>query len=206
MKKLAYLLTVVAVCGLAAPATAGGEACYCKTIKASGNGWCDGCNGGAVYGIAIKSAKLFKALQGKEIKDPGKISCAGCKAAVGKNGSCDHCSVAFNDGKAYHASLAQILSRGNKVDAGDVKCSGCAKTLKSGKDGFCKSCDGGFVGGLAFHGKKLFGQAKDAMQTLRAAARTAKHCEQCAVAMVSDGQCNKCKVDFKDGKKVKTES
>jgi hypothetical protein len=40
------------------------------------------------------------------------------------------------------------------------------------------------------------------MKVLRDAAKT--KCEGCAIAMVSDGKCDQCKVSFKDGKKTKS--
>ncbi len=202
MRKLGFLLVVIALGVLVVPVSAGGDDCLCKTIKASGHGWCDACSGGAMFGVPIKSAKLYKSLEGAEVKDQSKVTCPGCKTALTKNGSCSHCRVAFNDGKVYHAVVSYTLSKGAKVDAQGLKCGGCAKALK--KDNFCSACDGGFVGGLAFHGKKLFDQAKEAMGVLKVAAKSASKCEVCAVAMVTDGQCDKCKVQFKGGKKVES--
>ncbi len=78
--------------------------------------------------------------------------------------------------------------------------------MASKKSGFCSACDGGFVGGLAFHGKELYQQAKEAWSTLTAATKASTHCEKCAVAMVTDGACDKCEVRYKDGKKAERRS
>ncbi len=180
--------------------------CVCKAVKTAGTGWCDHCAGGAMYGVKMKSAKLFKALAGKKIEDPAKIKCTGCKAASKKNGACKGCHVAFNDGKMYKAPVSQVLSKGVAVDAKKVKCEGCTKALASKKSGYCSACDGGFVGGLAFHGKELYQQAKEAWSTLTAATKASTHCEKCAVAMVTDGVCDKCEVRYKDGKKAERRS
>lgn len=202
MRTLGFMLVVVAFGMLAVPVSAGGDDCQCKAIKASGQGWCDACGGGVMFGVPIKSAKLYKSLEGAKVKDQSKVTCSGCKTALKDNGSCSHCRVAFNDGKVYHAVVSHTLSKGAKADAKGIKCPACVKTLKEGKDNFCAACDGGFVGGLAFHGKKLFDQAKEAMGVLKVAAKSASGCEACAVAMVTDGKCDKCKVQFKAGKKV----
>lgn len=201
MRKTAFVLTGLAVCVLAAPALAAGD-CTCKTIKKTGAGWCDDCKSGAMFGVKIKSAKLYKALQGKKIDDIESIKCPACKTAAGKDGSCDHCRVSFHDGAAYHSPVAHTLAQGHGVKVDEMKCAGCKSAATKG-GGFCKGCDAGIVGTLAFHGAKLFKQAKQAMKTLETAAKAAQKCESCAVGMVSDGKCEACKVEFKNGQPQK---
>jgi len=195
-------LVLACVCILAMPAMAG-EKCGCKKIHKAGSGWCEPCGGGEAFGVAIKSKKLYKALQGKKIKEKSKIKCGGCKKAEAKGGKCDGCHVAFNEGKVYHSPVAHILSKGVKVDAKAVKCRDCKESLESGKPKFCSACDGGFVGGLAYKTRVLYKQAKKAMKTLKRATKVSAKCEGCAVAMVSDGKCEHCNAKFTGGKPEK---
>ena len=53
-----------------------------------------------------------------------------------------------------------------------------------------------------FKDKDAYNEGIKARETVRLAAKTAKKCEPCAVAMVTDGSCAMCKVSFKDGKKT----
>ncbi len=200
MKMMALMLSVV--CIMAVPVLAGGK-CGCKKIHKTGNGWCEPCGGGEAFGVAIKSEKLHKALQGKKIKDKSKIKCGGCKKAEAAAGDCGGCHVAFNDGKVYHSPVAHVLSKGMKVSPKAVKCGGCKESLESGKPKFCSACDGGFVGGLAYKTKALYMQAKQAMKTLKRAAKVSKKCEGCAVALVSDGKCEHCSAKGSGGKPEK---
>jgi len=200
MKMMALMLS--AVCMLTVPAMAG-ETCGCKKIHKTGNGWCAPCGGGEAFGVAIKSEKLHKALQGQKIKDKSKIKCDGCKKAAAGGSDCGHCRVAFNDGKVYHSPVAHILSKGAKVDVKAVKCGGCKESLKSGKPKFCSACDGGIVGGLVYKTEALYKQAKKAMKILTRAAKVSAKCEGCAVAMISDGKCEHCNAKFAGGKPEK---
>ena len=202
MKTWRMFLSTVVVLAFAAPSIAG-EKCTCKVVCKDGSGWCSPCKEGAVYGVAIKSGKLYKALCGVEVKDKGKIKCGGCTIALKKNGKCEHCKVTFHDGKYYRSPIAVVLAHGKAVEVKTIKCGGCKKAADSKKGGFCSPCGTGIVGGMAFMGAKLFQEALMAMNTLVDAAGVAGKCESCATAMVTDGKCDACKVEFKDGKKAK---
>lgn len=195
-------MAAVVALAFAAP-TIAGEKCICKAIYKDGSGWCSPCKEGAVHGVAIKSGKLYQALCGVEVKDKSKMKCGGCKIAHEKNGKCDYCNVTFHDGKYYRSPIAVVLASGKAVDAKAVKCGGCKKAAHSKKGGFCSPCGAGHVGGMVFMGAKLFEKAVLAMNTLMDSAGVAGKCESCAVAMVTNGKCDQCKVEFKDGKKAK---
>ncbi|MCZ6684130.1 MAG: hypothetical protein O7B26_13200 [Planctomycetota bacterium] len=198
MTTLRATLTALALFAFVTPAI-GGEECTCKDIKKTGAGWCSECKGGAMYGVKLTSAKLYEALQGKKVKDVEKMKCAGCKTAATKGGTCKHCKVAFHDGKSFHSPVSATLAKGKKVEPDKIKCKGCKSASTKG-GGFCTGCDAGIVKGLSFKGKDDFKAAKNAMTTLTKAAKTVSDCEACAVAMVTDGKCAACKVQFKDGK------
>ncbi len=80
-------------------------------------------------------------------------------------------------------------------------CPGCAEAFKT--DGFCTACNGGFVAGRAYMNQGDHDAAKAAHTTLTTAAEKAAKCEHCAVAMVNNGTCEKCKVSYKDGQPAK---
>ena len=79
-------------------------------------------------------------------------------------------------------------------------CGGCAK--HSSGAGFCSHCDVGFVAHRAFRSKERYDKALDAYETIKAAVKDAKHCEECATARLTDGKCEHCRVIFKYGKPV----
>lgn len=158
-----------------------------------------------VFGIEIKSEKLRKALAGFEM-DESKIRCPGCKAAMKTDGRCEHCHVSMAHGKAYRSPVAYALAKGKPVTEEQVKscpekCDECVKAY--GENGFCKGCGVGFVAGRMFSNEEDYDAAKAAYATLTRAVKASDSCEGCAVAMVTDGTCDQCKVDFKDGKLVK---
>ena len=69
----------------------------------------------------------------------------------------------------------------------------------------CKKCKAGFVAGRMFTEEKAYSLALAAWKTLKKAASAAMQCEQCAVALVTDGTCARCKVNFKNGNLVRSE-
>ena len=206
MKRISMLLLATGLMVGAAPAALALEDCSCKQIHATGQGWCDKCNSGMAFGVPITSKKLYTALAGTKV-DAAKVKCPGCKTAPKDGGTCEHCHAGFHAAQAYHSLVAYTLSQGMHVDPKNVKCPGCKAAL-TGKDSaghaahFCKECDAGFVGPLAFKGRENYDQAENAMTILKAAAKEASHCEDCAVAMVTDGTCEHCKTHFKNGKKI----
>ena len=82
-------------------------------------------------------------------------------------------------------------------------CGGCKTARKENTR--CDHCNVGFAAGRAFKDMDLYKHALLALETLTKASETATKCEACAVAMVTNGTCDKCNVQFKDGKLVKDE-
>ncbi len=200
MKNVICFVACLGILAMSSAALA--EDCSCGDIKKSGSGWCGACKSGAAFGVKVKSAKLYKALQGKQVKDVAGMKCSACKTAAQDGGTCDQCQVSFPEGSAYRSPVAHTLAQGHTVDASKMKCTGCKSAAEKGA-GYCKGCKAGFVGKLTFHGAELFAKAQSAMKTLKTAAKAAGKCEGCAVGMVSDGECAACKLEFKDGKPQK---
>ncbi len=193
------LMAVLAFAGFQAPAVAGGCPGCTKIAKGS-DGFC--CGKGKAHGVEVKSKKLYAALAGHKV-DLEKHPCPGCRKAGETNGSCAHCKTYAVDGTVYHSPVAHALAKGTPmpkelVEACTKRCSAC-KTAHA-ENGRCKECNVGFVADRMFESETLYKVALAAYKTLEKAAQAAQHCEACAVAMVTDGGCDRCKVKFKDGK------
>jgi hypothetical protein len=197
MRKAAFVsLALVAL--LVSSSTAYAD-CTCKSAKIN-NGWCQDCKVGYIAGVKIASKKLYDAQQGKTIADTAKLKCDGCKEAVAKNGKCHHCKLGFANKTAYKSMPAYCLARGQAKDPAKIACPSCR--AHAGDHGWCDTCAVGMVGPLAFKDKETYNEAVKSREMVLAASLTAKKCESCAVAMVTDGTCDSCKISFKDGKKV----
>lgn len=197
LRTMLTLASVMAVMGAGAPVMAG-DCKSCTKVAKHGRGFCYGCEKGKAFGVDLASKGLYDALVGQPINRE-RLKCPGCKDAAKTEGRCSHCKVTAANGKFYHSPVASVLAKGTPVSAEKAAaCSGC-KTAH-GEDGFCKECGAGFVGERMFKGEENYKAALVAHKTLTKAASTAKKCEACAVAMVTDGTCEHCKVSFKDGK------
>jgi hypothetical protein len=159
---------------------------------------------------------ISPALAGPQEKQtkPAKASyaCTTCDE-IKKSGEgwCDHCKsgmfafIQVKDGNLYKtmqtSAYGKTVMKGETKKLAEIKCADCKKMAEAHKDGFCKKCDAGMVGGRCFKGKETFEKAEHAMKIMREAATAS--CKECATAMLTDGKCSHCKVAYKDGKKVK---
>lgn len=193
------VLTGMAVLLVAVAATNVYADCTCDVSKVK-NGWCGDHSFGYYDSVQIKSKKLYTALAGQEFKADEKSKCYGCKTAMTKNGRCPDCGTGFVDKKAYNSKVAYLLANGVQKDVSKIYCESCKKAAKAGA-GWCGSCNVGMVGNVLHKSKESFETAKQARTILVSAAKS--KCETCAVAMVTDGTCESCKLTFKDGEKQK---
>ena len=111
--------------------------------------------------------------------------------------------MAAADGKLFRSPVAHALDKGMLVSSDSSAkcasgCAGCKEAFKS--NGWCDKCGVGLVAGRMFKEQSDHKAALVAYKTLTKAASAASNCEACAVAMVTDGSCEHCKVKFKDGK------
>lgn len=174
--------------------------CSCSSNTARTVAWCTPCGGGVAFGHHTKSEKLVAALAGHKANDGG-MNCTGCKTALENSTECAHCKVGFRHGLAYRSPVSMKLAKGEIVDMNTIQCPRCKTMAEQGK-GECTACKVGMVVGLLFKAKEDFKSAKKANTILAKAVKTASKCEGCAVAMVSDGSCEGCKISFNEGKKV----
>lgn len=188
-----YLIVPAAALVLAMASNAMAQHSFCtesklKDASCCGNSYFDG--------VSFKSAKLHKALSGKTVK-ASYVKCEGCKKALKNDGEC---CASFAGGKSYKSKVAYTLAKGKAVDTSKIKCEGCQKAAKK-DNGWCEGCKVGLVGNKVYKNEKDYKAATKARVILAKAVKTSKKCEDCAVAMVTDGTCEGCKVSFKDGKK-----
>lgn len=196
MRTMLVLVSVVAVAGVSTPAMAG-DCEGCDLVAKNGEGF--HCGKGLMYGVDLTSKKLYDALAGHEVQID-TVKCPGCKAAAKTNGICSHCNVGLAGGKLYHSMLSHKLAKGSPTSTEKVgQCFSCKTAYK--KHGRCTACDVGFVSKRMYKEKGEYEAALAARTTLVAAVKLSEKCETCAVAMVSDGKCEKCNIRFKDGKR-----
>lgn len=204
------LFTALVVAASAATAWAD---CTCAKDKAAGNGWCSDCKEGYVDGIEIKNKKLYDTLQGTTVSadQVKKSGCGACEKAYAGNSTCDACHVSFASGKMYKSAHAAHLAAGTRVTKDTPMCAACkAACEKEGLEkmaqgtGWCDQCKAGFVHGVRYDSKEAFESAKKSYAIVSNAAQASSKCEGCAIAMVTDGECEHCKVSFKNGEMAKT--
>ncbi len=210
MRNLTIVLALAAVAAMAAPGLAGdkygkkagyGQAkCSCSGNTARTVAWCAPCKGGVAFGHMAKSEKLIAALAGHEVKADG-MKCGGCKTALKNSSKCQHCNVAFRNGMKFHSPVSLALAKGELIEVEKIGCPSCKSVAKEGQ-GECTGCKVGFVAGMIFRDMYDYKAAKKADTTLAKAITSSTKCEGCAIAMVSDGTCEHCKVSFKDGEVV----
>ena len=192
----AWLATAVLLSG-AATATEDPAGNCCAKPKAE-NGWCDHCKVGYLNDHQIKSRKLFDALAGQKV-DPAKVTCEGCKEPLKNNGYCDHCKVYFRDGKMYASFVSYELLAGKRVHPSLIACRSCNKAAEV--DGRCGNCDKGYLDHRLYGAKEDYTRAYYAQRALLAAINAQDRCEDCAIALVMNATCDKCKVTYRNGVK-----
>lgn len=210
MRKLGMVIVVAGLIAFVAPAWAGEGSgkklkgdetkCSCPSNTARTVAWCSACKAGVAFGQKVKSEKLVAALAGDEVKADG-MKCGGCKAAFKTSGKCEHCKLGFRNGLSFHSPVSLALAKGELVDTEKIECSRCKAIAEEGK-GECTSCKVGVVAGMMFKDQEDFTSAKKAGTILARAIEAYQKCEGCAIAMVSDGTCEHCKVSFKGGERV----
>ena len=96
--------------------------------------------------------------------------------------------------------LTYHLTKGETRVVSDIKSATCRDGAAKG--GWCEKCRVGMVGNIAIKDKTDFDHAFKAYRRLLAAVRLSSRCEMCAVALMFDGPCTKCKKIYKDSEIV----
>ena len=198
------LLGPAAPLGGAAPASLPDDAltapafCTCAAAKVT-NGWCEAHGIGYVALVPIRSRMLYETLDAHgHTLDLGTFQCPSCKKAIESDGFCVEHRVGFVKKQAYFSRLTYELARGESRDPATITCPVCRKNAES--HGWCSKCKLGMVGTTAIRDKKAYEAVANAIEILTAATKAIERCEDCAVAMVTDTQCPRCRITYKNGK------
>ena len=167
-------------------------------LEAERGGWCETCSAGSLAAMRIESRMLFEALDahGHEV-DPESFDCAGCSLAVTTGGYCEECNRGFVEGQAYLSPLSYHLARGDVIVPSELRCDLCRENAES--LGWCSDCARGVVGNIAIGDPLEHAIVAEKVRILRRAMALAGDCEICAAAMVVDGTCSRCRIDYRDG-------
>jgi len=197
-------LAVIAWMGIMLmPGEAGSTAIQCMCAEAKQvNGWCERHAVGYVASLPIHSRLLHETIDahGHQL-DNSTFVCPVCRKAIENDGYCGEHNLGFVKGLAFFSRLTYELARGERLEPMTLKCATCRKNAAT--SGWCPTDGVGMVGSVAIRDRMAWQVAARKMETLLAADQEAKRCEQCAVAMVTDGQCPFCRIDYKDGVRVK---
>lgn len=193
---LIWLLLVPPNPGTLAPAAV----CTCATAAVS-NGWCEAHAVGQVGGIRIPSQLLYETLDahGHDV-DLSTFECPSCRAAIAASGFCAEHRIGFVKEQAYFSRLTYELARAEVRDPARLACPFCRKNSETW--GWCDTHGVGMMGRFAAADRTGYEAAAAAAAILRLAIAELPRCELCAMAMVTDSQCPRCRITYKDGRPI----
>jgi len=152
---------------------------------------------------------LFATLRiGIEGNASSEVGCR-CEEARQENGWCEAC------GTGYLASIPipsrfvyeALDAHGHDIELTSIECVTCLDAIRT--DGFCDVCGRGYIEGQAYLSRLAFHVAKGDYEAvepdfrvLRAALVESERCELCAAAMVVDGACATCRLEWRAGESL----
>ena len=169
----------------------------CASAKQT-DSWCDAHQVGYVASVLIPSKRLWETLDahGHEL-ELDSFTCSSCREAIESDGFCEEDRIGFVGGLAYFSRLTYELARGEIRDPASIPCSVCRVNAET--HGWCDEHGVGMVGNVAIQDREGYEQIERALRILRAAIEVAGRCEHCAVAMVTDTECPRCRISYRDG-------
>lgn len=196
------------------PASDAGD-CNCPRARMT-NGWCRACGTGYLAGLPVKSHELYDILHthGHQF-NPQTSHCDSCREAVKSDGFCKRCNIGFVANEAYFSGIAYWLAKGKPTDEAAIACDVCRGHVgqcphrpSTGEDGappgWCDVCKVGYFGNLAYTDKQDFQRALEELDLLVRALETTERCETCATAMLTDGRCLACGIEYRHGYRLAT--
>ena len=176
------------------------DRCTCASTRAE-NGWCAIHSFGWVGGLRIDSAWLYRALDalGHDL-ELSTFVCPSCRRAIETDGFCEEHRIGFVRKQAYFSRLTYELGKAQPVEPASLSCPACRKNAET--SGWCAKDRVGMIGPFAIRSRADYDQAARALEIVRLAALESKRCDQCAGAILTDGQCPFCRIRYKDGKPV----
>ena len=183
-------------------ASAPRDRCVCASAVET-NGWCAVHGVGYVGGVRVASPWLYEAVDahGHQV-DPASFVCPSCRSAVAADGFCEAHRIGFVGGDAYFSKLTYLLARAVPRSPDDTRCPDCRAHATT--QGWCTRCNVGMVGPFAFTDRREFDSAVEALRILKIANEAAARCDRCAVAILTDSPCPRCKITYRGGVAVRT--
>lgn len=201
MRTMVGVLSILVVASFVGANGALADPCSCDDAKRH-NGWCVAHEVGYVAGVKITSEAVFEALDahGHQV-DRARLGCDRCRENYDRgNGYCEEHKIGFVDGVAYLSALNYFLARGELTDPAGIECPICKRNAAS--HGWCDRCNVGRVGDVVIVDRAEFEEIERALRILHAANETVARCETCAVAMILNGTCTRCKITYRDGERI----
>lgn len=206
MGRVAGLLAIAAALGstILADVPATSNVCVCATARET-NAWCSIHELGYVGGVKLQSYIVYVAIDphGHDL-DLSKFECPTCRAAIESDGFCDTHLRGFVGKKTYFSGLTYELARAEVRSVSSIACRTCRKNSET--HGWCAKSGVGMVGPFAIRDRKGFDRAVANLALLVAADREAPRCHHCAMAILFNNDCPKCKITYKNGKPMPTAS
>jgi hypothetical protein len=178
--------------------------CTCAAARAE-HGWCATCGTGYVASFAVRSRELHEAIHphGHPV-DAEATACRSCKQAIYADGWCAECRAGYFRGQAYFSRLTHRLARGQSVTPATLTCDTCRHC--AARYGWCDACARGFFGSVQFDDRRAYDAITPQAEIFFAALARSTECELCAVAMITDARCTKCRITYQDGKPVSAQA
>lgn len=176
------------------------DRCVCSRVVET-NGWCAFHGVGYVGGLRIASAWLYEAVDahGHQV-DPASFVCPDCRSALSRDGFCETHRIGFKGGDAYFSKLTYLLARAVPLAPDTVGCTACRANATT--HGWCDRCRVGMVGPFAFTTRREFDAAVESLRILEIANAASSRCDRCAVAILTDSQCPRCTISYRNGEVV----
>jgi len=179
------------------PGSSPEQPCTCAEARLA-DGWCGTHRVGYVAMVRIPSRLVYDALDAHgHVLDLDTFTCPACRKAIDAGGFCDEHHTGFVRKEAYFSRLTYEMARGERLDPAGIACPACRRN--SASLGWCARDGRGMVGVVAIRDRSAYDRAAAAVTVVRAAAETVTRCEGCAVAMVTDTECWRCRITYRNG-------
>jgi len=174
--------------------------CRCAAARMM-NGWCDRHDHGYVGNVEVRSRLLYEALDAHgHTVVLSTYQCPLCQDAIATEGYCEKHRVGFVRGQAYYSRLTYELAKAEIADTGKITCRTCRKNAET--RGWCPKCRLGRAGPFVVRDESAYHRMEKAIEILMLANEAIARCENCSVAIITDGVCPVCRTRYKDGRPI----
>jgi hypothetical protein len=103
-------------------------------------------------------------------------------------------------GQAYYSRLAYELAKAENADTSKITCRTCRKNAET--HGWCAKHKLGRAGTFLVRDEGEYHRLEKAIEILMLANEATARCEDCSVAIITDGVCPVCRTRYKDGRPI----